>query len=116
MVFFTCNHCGESLKKAAVEKHYQFKACKFPILNSPHFMLQHEAHKIYIFLQYCFKSMHPGRNGLIFLTCVDCLKDFREQEYVAHTKVSQTLSQPNLNLVIQLLILFAFSFSFAVHN
>ncbi|XP_055317786.1 uncharacterized protein C16C10.8 [Sitodiplosis mosellana] len=53
MVFFTCNHCGESLKKAAVEKHYSFKSC---------------------------------RNAPIFLTCVDCLKDFREQEYVAHTK------------------------------
>ncbi|XP_031624056.1 cell growth-regulating nucleolar protein [Contarinia nasturtii] len=53
MVFFTCNHCGESLKKAAVEKHYSFKSC---------------------------------RNAPIFLTCVDCLKDFREKEYVAHTK------------------------------
>lgn len=27
-----------------------------------------------------------GRNAPIFLTCVDCLKDFRENEYVAHTK------------------------------
>lgn len=28
MVVFTCNHCGESLKKQAVEKHYQWKACR----------------------------------------------------------------------------------------
>lgn len=53
MVFFTCNHCGESLKKPAVEKHYTWKACK----NAP-----------------------P------FLTCVDCLKDFRGDEFRAHTK------------------------------
>lgn len=25
MVFFTCNHCGESVKKPSVEKHYNFK-------------------------------------------------------------------------------------------
>lgn len=53
MVFFTCNHCGESLKKPAVEKHYQWKSCK----GAP-----------------------P------FLTCVDCLKDFRGDEFKAHTK------------------------------
>lgn len=29
MVFFTCNHCGESLKKATVAKHYSFNKCKF---------------------------------------------------------------------------------------
>lgn len=27
-----------------------------------------------------------GRNAPVFLTCVDCLKDFRGDEYVAHTK------------------------------
>lgn len=27
-----------------------------------------------------------GRNAPVFLTCVDCLKDFRGEEYVAHTK------------------------------
>lgn len=32
--------------------------------------------------------LDTGRNAPIFLTCVDCLKDFREQEYVAHIKVS----------------------------
>lgn len=53
MVFFTCNHCGESLKKPAVEKHYQWKAC---------------------------------RGAPPFLTCVDCLKDFRGEEFKAHTK------------------------------
>ncbi|XP_059617893.1 cell growth-regulating nucleolar protein-like [Phlebotomus argentipes] len=53
MVFFTCNHCGESLKKQAVEKHYAWKKCQ----GAP-----------------------------VFLTCVDCLKDFRGQEYVGHTK------------------------------
>lgn len=73
MVVFTCNHCGEALKKQAVEKHYQWKSC---------------------------------RSGGIFVSCMDCMKgrvicvfagelhliptisfsDFREQEYVAHTK------------------------------
>ncbi|KYN11347.1 PREDICTED: cell growth-regulating nucleolar protein [Trachymyrmex cornetzi] len=51
MVVFTCNHCGDSLKKPKVAIHYQQK-CR----NSP------------------------------FLTCVDCLKDFRNDEYVTHTK------------------------------
>ncbi|XP_046830611.1 uncharacterized protein C16C10.8 isoform X1 [Vespa crabro] len=51
MVVFTCNHCGETLQKPRVFKHYQFQ-CR----NKP------------------------------YLTCVDCLKDFREQEYVQHTK------------------------------
>ncbi|XP_012281575.1 uncharacterized protein C16C10.8 [Orussus abietinus] len=51
MVVFTCNHCGESLNKPKVEKHYLFK---------------------------CFNPK--------FVTCVDCLKDFRDEEFVAHTK------------------------------
>ncbi|KYN42115.1 Cell growth-regulating nucleolar protein [Trachymyrmex septentrionalis] len=51
MVVFTCNHCGDSLRKPKVAIHYQQK-CR----NSP------------------------------FLTCVDCLKDFRSDEYVTHTK------------------------------
>ncbi|KAL2737439.1 cell growth-regulating nucleolar protein isoform X1 [Vespula maculifrons] len=51
MVVFTCNHCGETLQKPRVAKHYQFQ-CR----NKP------------------------------YLTCVDCLKDFHEQEYVQHTK------------------------------
>ncbi|XP_014611267.1 PREDICTED: uncharacterized protein C16C10.8 [Polistes canadensis] len=51
MVVFTCNHCGETLQKPRVAKHYQFQC-----YNKP------------------------------YLTCVDCLKDFREQEYVQHTK------------------------------
>ncbi|XP_014219831.1 cell growth-regulating nucleolar protein [Copidosoma floridanum] len=51
MVCFTCNHCGDSLQKPKVAKHYQF-ACR----SAP------------------------------FLTCVDCHKDFRGDEYVAHTK------------------------------
>jgi len=53
MVFFTCNHCGESLKKPAVEKHYQWKSC---------------------------------RGAVPFLTCVDCLKDFKGDEFKEHTK------------------------------
>lgn len=52
MVFFTCSHCGESVKKPSVAKHYQTKC----------------------------------RNYTPFLTCVDCLKDFKENEYEAHTK------------------------------
>ncbi|KAG5859786.1 hypothetical protein JTB14_018455 [Gonioctena quinquepunctata] len=51
MVVFTCNHCGESLQKPRVEKHYMF-VCRRPK----------------------------------FVTCVDCFKDFREEEYVVHTK------------------------------
>jgi len=51
MVVFTCNHCGESVQKPKVEKHYQFQ-CR-----------NHKS-----------------------VTCVDCLKDFRGEEYVAHTK------------------------------
>ncbi|XP_018571067.1 cell growth-regulating nucleolar protein [Anoplophora glabripennis] len=51
MVVFTCNHCGDSLQKPKVEKHYSF-ACRAD------------------------KS----------LTCVDCFKDFRGEEYVTHTK------------------------------
>ncbi|KAE8740837.1 hypothetical protein FOCC_FOCC013629 [Frankliniella occidentalis] len=49
MVFFTCNICGESLKKKDVEKH-----CNTRCRGGP------------------------------FLTCVDCLKDFRE-DFVKHT-------------------------------
>ncbi|XP_039957315.1 uncharacterized protein C16C10.8 [Bactrocera neohumeralis] len=52
MVFFTCNHCGESVKKPAVEKHYSTK-CRGAMKN---------------------------------VSCMDCLKDFHGQEYVAHTK------------------------------
>lgn len=51
MVVFTCNHCGDTLQKPKVAKHYQFR-CR----NPP------------------------------FLTCADCLKDFRDEEYLVHTK------------------------------
>ncbi|XP_057667747.1 cell growth-regulating nucleolar protein [Diorhabda carinulata] len=51
MVVFTCNHCGESLRKQGIEKHYSF-VCR----------------------------------NVKSVTCVDCFKDFREEEYVAHTK------------------------------
>lgn len=60
MVFFTCNHCGESLKKPAVEKHYTWKSCK---------------------------------GATPFLTCVDCLKDFRADEYREHTKCVSELER-----------------------
>ncbi|XP_053962606.1 cell growth-regulating nucleolar protein [Anastrepha ludens] len=52
MVFFTCNHCGESVKKPSVEKHYNTK-CRGAPKN---------------------------------VSCMDCLKDFHAEEYVAHTK------------------------------
>ncbi|XP_039502293.1 cell growth-regulating nucleolar protein [Drosophila santomea] len=52
MVFFTCNICGESVKKPAVEKHYQMR-CRGNDKN---------------------------------VSCMDCLKDFYGEEYVAHTK------------------------------
>ncbi|KAF7286043.1 uncharacterized protein LOC143199040 [Rhynchophorus ferrugineus] len=51
MVVFTCNHCGETLHKPKVEKHYQFQCRNY-------------------------KSV----------SCVDCFKDFRDEEYVVHTK------------------------------
>ncbi|XP_050300314.1 uncharacterized protein C16C10.8 [Anthonomus grandis grandis] len=51
MVVFTCNHCGETLHKPKVEKHYQFQCRNY-------------------------KSV----------TCVDCFKDFKNEEYVVHTK------------------------------
>lgn len=51
MVVFTCNHCGDSLKKNTVEKHYNTKC----------------------------------RGGQIFITCMDCLKDFNKN-YEEHTK------------------------------
>ncbi|XP_017111029.1 cell growth-regulating nucleolar protein [Drosophila elegans] len=52
MVFFTCNICGESVKKPAVEKHYQTR-CR-------------------------------GKNKNV--SCMDCLKDFYGEDYVAHIK------------------------------
>lgn len=52
MVFFTCNNCGESVKKPSVEKHYNTRC----------------------------------RNNPVNVSCMDCLKDFHGQEYVAHTK------------------------------
>lgn len=51
MVVFTCNHCGDSLKRVAVEKHYSF-GC---------------------------------RGAPIFLTCIDCLKDFDKSSFNNHT-------------------------------
>ncbi|CAH1123498.1 unnamed protein product [Ceutorhynchus assimilis] len=51
MVVFTCNHCGETVHKPKVEKHYQFQCRNYK-----------------------------------YLTCVDCFKDFRNDEYNVHTK------------------------------
>ncbi|RZC38756.1 C16C10.8 -like, partial [Asbolus verrucosus] len=51
MVVFTCNHCGESLQKPRVEKHY---------------------------IIHCRRAKS--------LTCVDCFTDFKNEEYVVHTK------------------------------
>ncbi|KAH8272863.1 hypothetical protein KR018_006154 [Drosophila ironensis] len=52
MVFFTCNICGESVKKPSVEKHYQTRC----------------------------------RGNEKSVSCMDCMKDFYGEEYVAHTK------------------------------
>lgn len=52
MVYFTCFHCGDSLKKPAVTKHLQTKC----------------------------KKKEP------LLTCMDCMKDFKGNEFEAHTK------------------------------
>ncbi|XP_023178774.2 uncharacterized protein C16C10.8 [Drosophila hydei] len=66
MVFFTCNICGESVKKPAVEKHYQTK-CRGKTKN---------------------------------VSCMDCLKDFYEEEYVAHIKcISEAQKYSNQNFV-----------------
>ncbi|KAH8406252.1 hypothetical protein KR215_009348 [Drosophila sulfurigaster] len=66
MVFFTCNICGESVKKPAVEKHYQTR-CRGNVKN---------------------------------VSCMDCLKDFYEEEYVAHTKcISEAQKYSNQNFV-----------------
>ncbi|XP_068146257.1 uncharacterized protein C16C10.8 [Drosophila tropicalis] len=64
MVFFTCNICGESVKKPAVEKHYQ---------------------------QRC-------RGNQKNVSCMDCLKDFYGEDYVAHTKcISEAQKYANQN-------------------
>ncbi|KAM8714485.1 hypothetical protein ACLKA7_014589 [Drosophila subpalustris] len=66
MVFFTCNICGESVKKPAVEKHYQTR-CRGKTKN---------------------------------VSCMDCLKDFYEEEYVAHTKcISEAQKYSNQSFV-----------------
>ncbi|XP_055374603.1 uncharacterized protein C16C10.8 [Condylostylus longicornis] len=52
MVVFTCNHCGDSVKKPSVVKHYATKC----------------------------------RGNPIFLTCMDCQKDFKDKEHDGHTK------------------------------
>ncbi|KAH8299733.1 hypothetical protein KR044_005108 [Drosophila immigrans] len=66
MVFFTCNICGESVKKPAVEKHYQTR-CNGKVKN---------------------------------VSCMDCLKDFYGEEYVAHIKcISEAQKYSNQNFV-----------------
>ncbi|EDW61722.1 uncharacterized protein C16C10.8 [Drosophila virilis] len=66
MVFFTCNICGESVKKPSVEKHYQTR-CRGKTKN---------------------------------VSCMDCLKDFYDEEYVAHTKcISEAQKYSNQNFV-----------------
>ncbi|XP_037948721.1 cell growth-regulating nucleolar protein [Teleopsis dalmanni] len=52
MVVFTCNHCGDSVKKPVVDKHFNTK-CRGMVKN---------------------------------VTCMDCQKDFFNEEYVAHTQ------------------------------
>lgn len=52
MVFFTCNNCGEAVKKSSVEKHYNQKC----------------------------------RGNPVRVSCMDCLNDFNDNEYAAHTK------------------------------
>ncbi|XP_064542314.1 uncharacterized protein C16C10.8 [Drosophila montana] len=66
MVFFTCNICGESVKKPSVEKHYQTR-CRGKTKN---------------------------------VSCMDCLKDFYDEEYVAHIKcISEAQKYSNQNFV-----------------
>lgn len=51
MVFFICSHCGASLKKNKVEKHYAVQCRNAPLVS-----------------------------------CMDCHKEFRDNDYVTHTK------------------------------
>lgn len=50
MVVFTCNHCGESLKKNHVDKHFNSRC----------------------------------RNNSIFVSCMDCFKDFDKVSFNTH--------------------------------
>ncbi|XKL60034.1 hypothetical protein PGB90_001050 [Kerria lacca] len=55
MVVFTCNNCGDSVKKPKVEKHISLECKKKKLAN-------------------------------VSLCCVDCLENFNEHTYSAHTK------------------------------
>ena len=68
MVFFTCNHCGESLKKPAVDKHYTFKSCR----GAPFFLTCVD----------CLKDFH-GDEFRAHTSCVSELERYSAKGFVA---------------------------------
>jgi cell growth-regulating nucleolar protein len=68
MVVFTCNHCGESLKKGNVDKH-AFR-CRRQSENSRGVLI---ALINSVFL-------------LVSVSCMDCFKDFDQESYSQHTQ------------------------------
>jgi cell growth-regulating nucleolar protein len=68
MVVFTCNHCGESLKKGHVDKH-AFRCSRQSEKNSRGVVASIE-----LFLL------------LVSVSCMDCFKDFDQESYSQHTQ------------------------------
>lgn len=66
MVFFTCNHCGESVKKAAVEKHYNTK-CRGATEN--------------VSCMDCLKDFH-GKEYVAHTKCITELQKYSGKDYV----------------------------------
>ena len=67
MVYFTCDACGEQLKKPSVEKHYTQK-CR-------------DCYKLTCID--CLKVFHPLWLHISFIS--SCFQDFYGDEYQAHT-------------------------------
>jgi hypothetical protein len=68
MVFFTCAHCGESLKKSKVEKHYQTVCSRNPVAVT---CVDCCKDFRYWRLQLCFNSLI-----LKFLAVLECGSEF----------------------------------------
>ena len=61
MVFFTCNACGESLKKNAVEKHYRNKCRNCEVLTCI------DCHKVRCTLDGTLCSNFPNDQPVVFI-------------------------------------------------
>ncbi|XP_055838783.1 uncharacterized protein C16C10.8 [Episyrphus balteatus] len=66
MVFFTCNHCGESVKKPSVEKHYNFK-CRGAPKN--------------VSCMDCQKDFH-GEDYVAHIKCISEAEKYSGKDYV----------------------------------